>query len=325
MSRYPQFVYLILVSLTLAISCSGAEAELEKQRQAELLKKIDAEKKRVWEERLAEVKRLEEEKQRAEEARIVEKKRLDEERKARIEAELVLAMERADELKREQEAKRKAEEKRLSDMGFEDWSTACDQTDIMKVGPLACANVEGSYNKNACEKNRKGRIKAKWIYTIKTPAVVTYEEKRKRFKVEIPKLLYADAGLDVSECWRGCSGTWISSKPLKVTGGSTNFVGWAKRFAKASVPHVQTLKTVYVPESAVGEPKKFEENLLAEALVRVVDTHGVYVGEWFNISNIQVKVVGLRVGLLPDLKWGVVPIKYKRGTPTCPPVGETSN
>jgi len=314
-------VALAVSALLIAVGgCSGAYLMVEQRAEAERRAEGQrlAEQRRAYqEEHLAKQKRLAEERKKREEEERRRLAQIEREREEREQRE----MEEAQRLRREEEARRQAAieavNKRLSDLGFTDWSGACEMSDFLSLLPSACAELDGTYLQKKCEQRRKKAIKSKQVFFHRTLALVEYEGAKQRFKVTVPNLLYADTAIPPDECWRGCYGTWISRKPLKVSGGKANFIGWLKRFVKSATRHTKAFKTVYVPESSVADLENIEKNLRAVALVRVVDVHGVYVGEWFNVTNVQVKVVGLRIGLLPDFQWGSVLVKYKKGVPSC--------
>jgi hypothetical protein len=340
-------VALTLVYILLQVGCSAAtQRELELRRQEEMRHKLEEEKSKSLEKIVTktkpeaannkgiEEKSPEEPGQKAEEdkwkswemaltrekmeAVDEEVKRAEDEVKRAEDARLEKARQHEEEQKRKEE-KEIAELNRRLEMGFGDWSKVCDLDDLLNLRHSHCINIDSSFERSSCEKKRKGKLKKGLVYRIDKPlSVITFEEKRNRFKVVILNLIWANAAIDPTECWRGCTGTWISRKPLKVTGKPTNFVGWAKRFIRKEIPHLEPYKVVYVSAKDIDKPKEFEKRLNVEVLVKAVDAHGVHISGWFNISVLQVKVVGLRMGIRPELEWGVAPVKYKGEVHACP-------
>lgn len=314
-------VALAVSALLIAVGgCSGAHLTAKQRAEME---------RRAERQRRAELRRAFKEKSLAEQERLVEKRKKRQEKEQRRLAQIEREreererreMEEAERLRRGEEARRQAAieavNRRLANLEFTDWSGACEMSDFLMVLPSACAELEGTYLQKKCEQRRKKAIKSKQVYSLRALVLVEYEGAKQRFKVTVPNLFYADTAIPPDECWRGCYGAWVSRKSLRVSGGKANFMGWLKRFVKSATRHTKAFKTVYVPESSVADLESIEKNLRAVALVRVVDVHGVYVGEWFNVTNVQVKVVGLRIGLLPDFQWGSVLVKYEKGVPSC--------
>lgn len=279
---------------------ADARAQREREKAEWEAQQREARRQREEQERL----RQEEASRRAEQARQEQLRRDEEEARRKAE--------------REEQERRILQERqaRFAELGLRDWGEACTRQDLMSLLPEACAALEGTYLQEDCEHRRKTAIKERWVFLMPVVSLEKYEADKRRFRITIPHLLFADTALPPDDCWEGCHGTWISIKPMKVSGPATNFPGWLERFNKVAAEHIKTAKTAYAPVDDISDPSQLEKQLYSEALVRIVDVQQFYVGDWFQITNVQVQLAGLQSAVLPGLDWGKVLIDYKK-TPTC--------
>jgi hypothetical protein len=199
--------------------------------------------------------------------------------------------------------------------GFYDWSGAC--VGIGDFYKSACANLDTRFEEAECRKGRQAELKKKPLFYLgNVRRFVSYDERRNKFKIAVPALLVAD--VEVDDCWsEGCVSAIISTKPYKLAGGKANFAKWSARYGKSWEPHVKTFQSFVVAGGSVPQPRSFENDIVVEALVEVVDSDVAQVGDWFWVDSLRVRVVALRASVA-GLSWARVIKRGPRQLPECP-------
>lgn len=184
------------------------------------------------------------------------------------------------------------------------WTGAC--TEIAALRATACDDETGACETGVCEANRRGMVKKRPLLWVAPTPHVRYDAVTRRYTVTAKRALQAVGEFDFSECGGDvCSGSLVSTRPLRLSGATGNFYVWAGRLNTALTPLLAPELSFTVDARELDDPMAFESQLIIEALVEPVDAQVVSVGEWFYYDNLQVRLVSARAFLL-DFSWGRV-------------------